>query len=690
MSHRLRPTGAAAARLLLVLLSLSVALAALLRADSSHAQTPRPSRSQRPAPAARPTTTPTPIPTPTPLPSCCLPATTTQYEQGKIIYQEFPSKGPAETAWGIVWSEDGHRGLWIEGAWFWRKKPFTWGNRVQVLGRAGLSNVFVPYHTSFPAPYGVDNLRFFDLHHGGLHEAIPQDAGECGTISGPLVPSPIVGQTGSRRVLVKEIRDRGVIWTTDRRTRRGEEMLLWGTYDAGNYEFVIQYGFRDDGTVTFRLGSTGYNSPTRPFEAHMHNALWQVDVNLATDAAGPERNKVWVMKHVEPASSFSATDSMSSFNNGLEGFADWNDKEFTHLNISNTVAKNSQGHNISYDLMPMRTGSARHAEDFSQHDFWVTLTKPGETEFRYGFEGWNSAPYVNPPEQIADKDVTLWYISSNHHLPRDEDHEYGQPIRLTGVALLMWSGFDLHPRNLFDDTPLHTPPCAPVPPDLVGWWPFEEQTGATGALDIQGNPGPSLNGTPLPAAVGAGGPSPVTGVVGGAFAFDGSDDYVQIPDTGALDFGSGDFSIDAWIKTTQNTGNVAVVLDKRQPTPLQGYHLFTYNGSLFLQLAVGGNYQNYPSNVNIADGNWHHVAVTVDRTNEVVVKWYVDGLETSKTLNPVAGSVDNSAPLRLGRHSFSQSGYWKGEIDEVEIFKRALRSDEVFAMYSAGRVGKCQ
>lgn len=88
-----------------------------------------------------------------------------------------------------------------------------------------------------------------------------------------------------------------------------------------------------------------------------------------------------------------------------------------------------------------------------------------------------------------------------------------------------------------------------------------------------------------------------------------------------------------------------------------------------------------------ADGNWHHVAVTVDRTNEVAVKWYVDGLKTSEALNPVAGPADNSAPLRLGRHSFSQSGYWKGEIDEVEIFKRVLRWDDVFAMYSAGRVG---
>ncbi|HEX8475553.1 MAG TPA: LamG-like jellyroll fold domain-containing protein [Pyrinomonadaceae bacterium] len=628
---------------------------------------------------------PTPTPTPTPTPSCCLPATTTAYEPLQIIYQQFPSRGPAETAWGIVWSEEGHRGLWIQGAWFWRKKPFTWGTRTQVLGRAGLSNIFVPYHNLNP----VYNPRILDFGSGGLLGAIPQDAGDCGAIAEPLIASPIPNNP-PRRVLIKEIRDRGVAWTSDRQTRRGEEMLLWATYDAGNYEYIIQYGFRDDGTVTFRLGSTGYNSPVRPFEAHMHNALWYVDINLATTAGEVDHNSVMVMKHVEPSGSLTATDSMIPFNNGVEGFVDWNDKEFTHLNIINTLVKNSQGNNIGYDLMPMRTGTARHVEHFSQHDFWVTQTKSNEQDYWVGFEGWPNPPaYITPAEPIMDKDVALWYMSSNHHVPRDEDHEYAQPVRLPGVAHVMWSGFDLHPRNLFNDTPLHEPPCAPVPPNLVGWWPFEEANGATSLLDIQGSANPSINGTPQPSALGAGGPSSVPGVVSRALSFDGNDDYVQIPDNAVLDFGNGDFSIDAWIKTTQSSG-VAVVLDKRQPTPLQGYHLFTSNGRLFLQLAVGGNYVNYPSNAYIADGNWHHVAVTIDRTLEVAVKWYLDGLETSKTLNPIAGVLDNSSPLRLGVRSLSLDGYWSGELDELEIFQRVLTWDDVFAMYSAGRNGKCQ
>src|SRR5438132_5895482 len=87
-----------------------------------------------------------PSPTPTPVPTCCLPATTTQWEPNNVIFQKFPARGPAETAWGIVWSEYGHKGLWIEAAVFWRKPPFTLSNAIHVLGQAGLSNIFVPYH----------------------------------------------------------------------------------------------------------------------------------------------------------------------------------------------------------------------------------------------------------------------------------------------------------------------------------------------------------------------------------------------------------------------------------------------------------------------------------------------------------------------------------------------------------------
>src|SRR5207249_2971519 len=132
-------------------------------------------------------------------------------------------------------------------------------------------------------------------------EAVVSYTGPCGTISGPNLPYPTLHEpehsSPPRQILIKELRERGVAWTSDGRTRRGEELLLWSVIDTGNYEYVIQYGFRDDGTVTFRLGATGYNNPVMPYEPHMHDALWHVDL----DVGNAGNNSVSLMRHLEPA-----------------------------------------------------------------------------------------------------------------------------------------------------------------------------------------------------------------------------------------------------------------------------------------------------------------------------------------------------------------------------------------------------
>lgn len=109
------------------------------------------------------------------------------------------------------------------------------------------------------------------------------------------------------------------------------------------------------------------------------------------------------------------------------------------------MKKNAQNKNISYDLMVTRECTPRHQEPFSHHDFWVTRYKSGEVAYT------QLPSYVIPPESIDNTDVVVWYISPAHHMPRSEDGRF-RP-NWSGVALVMWSGFDLRPRDLFDQTP---------------------------------------------------------------------------------------------------------------------------------------------------------------------------------------------------------------------------------------------
>lgn len=605
----------------------------------------------------------------------CLPATTTANEINRVIYQEFPAQGPAETAWKIVWSENGTRGLWIENAWFTPKPGAT---PILVLGRAGLSNIFVPYHEGTFRPNDLNPWTV-------TREAVLSYVGPCGTISGPLLPYPTLSEPAHssppRQILVKEIRERGVAWTSDGRTRRGEELLLWSVIDTGNYEYVIQYGFRDDGTITFRLGATGYNNPTMPYEPHMHNALWYVDLNVGHAA----HNTVSVMRHQEPAtvpgSSVSpfltAADDMAPFNNGLEGFAEWKASEFTGLNVMDTTTTNARGHNIGYDLMPMHTGVARHAEDFTKFDFWVTRQNPLEDDYTWGLaNSGGTTPYLNPPDPITDSDVVVWCMTSGHHQPRDEDHEFDtQGNQKQGITQTMWSGFDLHPRNLLDDAPLYH--CLPMPTPIAGWWPLEEMAGAATVTDIaNGN-----NGGAHPQALGNGGPAPVAGPTAGALRFTTST-YVEVNDNPSLNFGTGDFSVDAWIKAPSTGGVASKVIDKRQSVggSFRGYELYLFNSNAGLQLSNGSTFANYTSTAAAADGRWHHVTVTVDRSSSAkAVRVYIDGALTDTFANPLAGSVTNTSTLRFGQFT--------GSLGDIELFGRVLTPAEVRDIYA---VGKCR
>ena len=100
-------------------------------------------------------------------------------------------------------------------------------------------------------------------------------------------------------------------------------------------------------------------------------------------------------------------------------------------------------------LMPLPTGGlTRHQEPFTQADFWVTHYKWDEMSAK------DLVSYVTPPESVVDTDIVVWYKGSIHHEPRDEDGEIVGGY-WKGVALVMWTGFMMMPRNLFDTTPFY-------------------------------------------------------------------------------------------------------------------------------------------------------------------------------------------------------------------------------------------
>lgn len=227
------------------------------------------------------------------------------------------------------------------------------------------------------------------------------------------------------------------------------------------------------------------------------------------------------------------------------------------------------------------------------------------------------------------------------------------------------------------------PVCMAPPGSMVAWYSFDQSGSSQNDLT-------SYNNT----ATAYGNYTSIPGEVSNALQFDGTSAYVQASDQSQLDMGTGDFSIDAWVKLSATTGGVVSLVDKRQNSPLQGYQFYLYNGRLGFQLANGGNYTNYVSTTAVPpDGNWHLVAVTVHRATNGGT-WYLDGSPAGTfDSSTQPGSVSTpGTPLVIGTQEagIGVGEFFNGGIDELEIFSRVLKATEVLALYQAGSAGKCK
>ena len=241
--------------------------------------------------------------------------------------------------------------------------------------------------------------------------------------------------------------------------------------------------------------------------------------------------------------------------------------------------------------------------------------------------------------------------------------------------------------------------CVTPPSNMSAWWTFDANSNAT-SQDIAG----SVNNT----GAAAGGVAQSPGYVAGAACFDGSSGEIVVQNQAEVDF-AGDcvldtadpFTIDFWIKTDLKSGTYAV-LDKRVYNALTGdvlgWSVYISNGHPGFQMAGGGggslSYSNFTAtpSINIADGQWHFVAVEVQaRCRPALAFIYVDGAVVYN-FTPRVGSILSTAPLHIGRREPSLGGeYFKGGLDALEIFnQRALAVSELNAIYNAGPNGKCK
>jgi len=305
-------------------------------------------------------------------------------------------------------------------------------------------------------------------------------------------------------------------------------------------------------------------------------------------------------------------------------------------------------------------------------------------------------PYFNNEAGIVWDGTTLY--TSAIYLGQVHGYDISGKGTNAGFGIFGWP-YNYQPKVEALATSFHlSRTCVTPPSNMVAWYSFD-QTGGFQYDLANGNTATAY------------GTTSVTGEVANALLFDGTDDYVEAPDQPWLNMGTGNLSIDAWVKISNSAGLV-VLVDKRQSGGIpdfarrwgcppfecsrpSGYHFFLGNGRLGLQLADGAGYANYASTTAVpADNQWHLIAVTVVRTSHTGGIWYLDGHQIDQPFDPTGhtGSLNSDATLDIGvrQSGLGGGGFFNGGLDELEIFNRALSAAEVLSLYQAGSAGKCK
>ncbi|HVJ20028.1 MAG TPA: LamG domain-containing protein, partial [Polyangiaceae bacterium] len=145
------------------------------------------------------------------------------------------------------------------------------------------------------------------------------------------------------------------------------------------------------------------------------------------------------------------------------------------------------------------------------------------------------------------------------------------------------------------------------------------------------------------------------------------------PDSDAIDMGVSDFSVAFFVQTTDTGG---AMLDKRVGPPYRGYSVYFDSSAIGMQLA-DGDWQNFPATVTINDGQWHHVAITVDRDQADGLKFYIDGaFLTADDPTARSGDLSNTSPLFWG-DNFDGGFSMIGLLDEMGLYQRVLTPEEI-------------
>lgn len=168
-----------------------------------------------------------------------------------------------------------------------------------------------------------------------------------------------------------------------------------------------------------------------------------------------------------------------------------------------------------------------------------------------------------------------------------------------------------------------------------------------------------------------------------AYYFDGSGS-ITIPDASSLDFGTGDFSISLWMKSTDTSKWEAGLIQKFNIDNNVGYSLVINPAGFAGVFDAGlcGHDVQSDFSTNYCDDTWHNI-VFVRNGGSVLL--YIDGSECGSASVLSSYNADSTQPLLLGYFNYSN---FKGALDDIRMYNVALNANQIDTLHHEGGFGE--
>ncbi|KUO19093.1 copper amine oxidase [Streptomyces dysideae] len=368
------------------------------------------------------------------------------------------------TTWRMCWRYDSLAGLVLNDISY---RPKGEIKRIKVLNSARLGQIHVPYDDG---SVEYDDLTGFNFAQGLMNLA----PGECpgGTIKTVKVPDAFT-EDPNVKGLCTTTRSRGHAYRMQGDSAnkvyqaQGKDLLVYTVNQVGWYEYMTEWRFQDDGTITMNVGATGSLSyddydagdgrgwpigkgDKAKATSHSHNVFWRLD--FALDGSTKNRVEQYDSAVTAPAQGQQASTIKTTRTKVTKELAG-DSKAYRWWRVVSATGKNKDRHPRSYEIVPGVT-TKYPGRGFTKRDLYVTQYNKCEL-----FASNNPGCATNHPQNV-DKWVNgqalthpvVWMNVGFHHIARDEDQ---QPMPIH------WQGFSIAPRDVTAMNPLT--------PAEVGW-----------------------------------------------------------------------------------------------------------------------------------------------------------------------------------------------------------------------------